>query len=243
MYLKMIALQTVLIWSLLFSPHGNINVNLCSNPSDESIDWNDIYNVDERKLIAQIPEANIVLYYLKIDKDYGRYEGFILQVNDIKKLLNWNNVINPSFGPQLTLSDLDKDGEEELVIQLCQGHGTGVYDEEVHVFNPPFYDEILIEDPIIVLYKNTRAREFPEHFEIILKHKKYKVYKKGKLTPPYEKVGVGWGHHNTTYEVKNNTLYSRTRVGADVINIGEVILRYKYQDEILQMDNIDFISY
>ena len=103
--------------------------------------------------------------------------------------------------------------------------------------------QALIENPAISLYKNAEAKEFPEYFELTVGNKKFRVNKKGILTPPYEKVSVGFGEGNTQYEVKNNTLYARVRVGADMIVIGELIVKYKYQNKILQMDSIDFVGF
>jgi hypothetical protein len=35
---------------------------------------------------------------------------------------------NAVYLSQLTLDDLDKDGKEEIIVQLCKGYGTGMYD-------------------------------------------------------------------------------------------------------------------
>lgn len=171
-------------------------------------------------------------------------QGFILQINDRKKFFSWESVTNPSYAPRLILSDLDKDGKEELIIQLCKGYGTGIFDGEVHVIRQTYFDEILVENPSIILYKEKiTLREFPEHFEVVLNDKKITLNKKGTLTPPYSKVGIGWGTDNTRYEVKNNKLFARVHLGISVINAGEFIVKYKFQDKILQKESIDFFNY
>jgi hypothetical protein len=245
MHKKFIGLPIVLMCLLPFYPYGNINTISNNNYIyNYDIKQNGIHDVDENGLIAEIPHSDIKLYYVKEDKSSGMYVGFILEIDGAKKFYKWENVINPTYAPKLEISDLDKDGIGEIIVHLCKGYGTGVYDEEVHVVKQsPVFDEILVENPIIILYKSVKATEFPEHFEITLKNKRFIVKKKGILTPPYATVGVGWEEGNTTYEIKDNTLYARVRVGADMINIGELIVKYKYQNEIFQMENIDFISY
>lgn len=53
---------------------------------------------------------------------------------------------NPSFYPQLSVIDLDADGEDEMVIVLTKATGTGVHDSEVHVLKSDF-TEITVSDP------------------------------------------------------------------------------------------------
>lgn len=249
MKLKMMASQIILISSLLCSTFSNSNISSFTNLEvNYELNWKDIYDIDEGHLVAEIPSSKIKLYYAKEDKDFGTYRGFILQIDDEKKYYGWESVTTPSFAPKLELADLNNDGIEEIVVYICKGHGTGIYDEEVHVIKQlanynEVFDETLIENPVIILYKNAEAKEFPEYFEVIVGNKKFRVNKKGILTPPYEKVSVGFGEGNTDYEVKNNTLYARVRVGADMINIGELIVKYKYQNKILQMESIDFVSF
>ena len=237
--------QIAIIYSFLFFTYSNINVDAYCNliHNYDGIDWNDIYDVDERRLIAEIPSSKIKLYYLKDDKDFGVYRGFILEMNEGKRYFSWDNVTNPSYAPQLTLSDLDKDGKDELIIQLCKGYGMGIFDGEVHVIKEKLFDEILVQNPTIILYKNVTVRELPEQFEIILKGKKVILNKKGMLIPPYSKVGIGFGNDNTRYEVKNNTLYARVPVGVSTIIAGELIVKYKFRDSIFQMESIDYFNY
>lgn len=244
---KAVFFQITLVFFILISFNCGVKmiVRAYDNPmhSCDADFWDNIYNVNEKRLVAEIPNSNIKLYYIKLDKDFGNYIGFILQINDRKKYYGWENVTNPAHAPKLTLADLDKDGRKELIIQLCEGYGTGVYDEEVHIIRQQSFDEILVENPYIILHKNDiRLKEFPEHFEVLLKDKKITMNKKGKLTPPYSKVGIGWGTDNEYYEVKNNTLFARVPLGIGVTSAGVFIIRYMFKDDILQMESISFIK-
>lgn len=244
---KSAIIQIILIFSLLIFIYSGVNVRATENSTQncDSGFWDNIYNVDEKKLIAEITDSNIRLYYIKEDKDFGMYIGFILQINDRKKYFRWKNVSsNLSYNPQLSLADLDNDGKEELVIELCHGYGTGIFDEEVHVIRQDSFDEILVENPVIILYKKKiTLKEFPEYFEVVLNDKRITLNKKGRLTPPYSKVGIGWGNDNTRYEIKNNKLLARVPLVIGGINTGEFIVKYKFQDEVLQMESINFLDY
>lgn len=242
---KSTVFQITLIFSLLILIYSGVKVRAYANPIQncDSGFWDNAYNVDEKRLVAAIPDANIRLYYIKEDKDFGMYFGFILQIKEGKKYFRWKNVSNTvSYNPKLSLADLDKDGKEELIVQLCHGYGTGVFEEEIHVIRQECFDEILVENPIIILQKsNTTLREFPEHFEVIFKNKKITLNKKGRLTPPYSKEGIGWA--DPRYEVKKDTLFARVPLAIGITSSGAFVIKYKFKNDILQMESIDFLDY
>jgi len=240
-----VVFKIILIFSLLCLRNSDVVARAFDNPAhnDKANFWDNIYEVDEKRKIIEIPNSGIKLYYVKIDEDFGNYIGFILQINDKKKYFGWENVTSPSYGPKLMLADLDKDGKEELIIELCKGYGTGIFEGEVHVIRQDSFEEILIENPYIILHKKITLREFPEYFEVILNDKKIIINKKGRLTPPYPQVGIGWGSDDARYEVKENKLFARVPLGISVINAEEFIVKYKFQDKILQMESVDFLDY
>jgi hypothetical protein len=129
---RVVTFKIMLILSLLCFESSDVVIRAFANPAhnDKANFWESIYDVDETRMITEIPNSGIKLYYVKVDEDFGNYRGFILQINDRKKYFRWENVTNPSYGPKLMLSDLDKDGKEELIIQLCKGYGTGIFDGE-----------------------------------------------------------------------------------------------------------------
>jgi hypothetical protein len=201
-----------------------------------------IYDVDEKKLVADIPNTDIKLYYVQYEKDKGMYRGFIVQINSVKKYFDWENVDNPSRKPKLILSDLDRDGKSELVVVLNKGYGTGVQDEEVHVIKLElFFYEVLVESPLIALHKNVLIEKTKEQITILLNNKKIVLVKKGMTALPYEDLGAGYGHH-ISFEVNNDILYSRVLLGVGTnAGIGEFIIKYEYKHDIFQVQSIDFI--
>lgn len=243
---KVVVSQIAFVCLVLFSLCSNIKVRAYSNLTHNYgiKDLTSIYDVDEKKLVAEITSSNIKLYYVKDDKDFGMYEGFILQINGGKKYFRWENVNNnPTYAPQLTLTDLDKDGKEELIIQLCKGYGTGVYEGEVHVIKQElFFYEILVENPLIPLHKNVKIEKSNEQAKIILNDKATVLNKKKMLYTPYQELGAGYGHH-VRFEVNNNVLYARVLLGVGANSgVGEFIIKYKCKDKILQVERIDFTA-
>lgn len=241
---KVVVFKIAFVFLLLFSLYSNINVraysNLAQNYGIKVLD--DIYDVDKKRLVAEIPDSNIKLYYVQHDEGKGMYRGFVLQMNDVKKYFGWENVDNPSRKPKLILSDLDREGKNELVIILNKGYGTGVQDEEVHVIKQElFFYEILVENPLIPLYKNVHIEKSPEQVIITLNNKKTVLNKKGMTALPYEDLSAEYGHH-IGFEVNNNILYSRVLLGVGTNpGVGEFIIKYIYKDEIFQVQSIDFI--
>jgi hypothetical protein len=241
---KILVFKTTFAFILLFSLYSSISVRAYSNliQSHGNIALDSIYDVDEKKLIADIPNSDIKLYYVQYDDSKGMYRGFVLQIGGVKKYFRWETVLNPSRKPRLILSDLDKDGEKELVVVLNKGYGTGVQDEEVHVVKQElFFYEILVESPLIALHKNVHIEKSTEQIMITLNNKKTVLNKKGMTSLPLEDLGAGYGHH-IGYEVNDNILYSRVLLGLGTnAGVGEFIIKYEYKDEIYQVQSIDFI--
>lgn len=104
------------------------------------------------KIIASLPSENISLY--GTDKKDGSFSSIIIDINGFKKRFNWQTLSNPTFSPIISLNDINNDGEKELIIKLTTNEGTGVYINEVHVFNLRNLTEIEVENPLKILKKN-----------------------------------------------------------------------------------------
>ncbi|WP_066495912.1 DUF6273 domain-containing protein [Abyssisolibacter fermentans] len=95
---------------------------------------------DDRNLIAQIESADIYLY--SKDEENGLINKMILKIGDKEKYLNWENVSNRAYVPELILVDIDDDKTYEFVITLYKNNKFGVIEKEVHVINIKTLDEI-----------------------------------------------------------------------------------------------------
>jgi hypothetical protein len=75
----------------------------------------------------------------------------------------WINETNPTWSPQIICKDVNQDEKKELTIILTKGYGTGVLEQQAHIFhieqkgldnalvNVPV--EVIIENPIAIIMK------------------------------------------------------------------------------------------
>lgn len=93
--------------------------------------------------------SNEAEIYLNKKNDTGdMYEEIAVETKDNKKTFPWRNVTNPSYAPITIIADVDGDTNDEIIIILTTGYGTGVYVQEIHILNLENLTENYIEDPI-----------------------------------------------------------------------------------------------
>lgn len=88
--------------------------------------------VEDAKVIASNPSLNITIRG-KENSD-GTYENMSIHAPTFNCKLAGVQVTNPEYAPEIYSSDLDGDGQPEIVVILTNGYGTGVYQTEVHVY-------------------------------------------------------------------------------------------------------------
>ncbi|MEK4426067.1 hypothetical protein [Solibacillus sp. FSL K6-1523] len=195
------------------------------------------------ELIAEVPKENIVLYAKEVD---GLYRDFKLVFKDgtyYKE--SWINVTNPAYAPKLFYEDLNGDGEEELIIILTHGYGTGLLEKEVRVFD--YQDEygltdVLVDNPLAIISENVKTKVTPEKAEIILGVEEF-TYDTSFIKPSYLFDDIVFGNI-IDYDVINNQL--KVRLGAQITAgrfIGDMIITYEYRDEMYQAKTMEFIMY
>lgn len=101
----------------------------------------------------------IVFSYLEDQKTYlsadslkdGMFSDMTLSINGKMKRFSWKTYGELAFLPELSYADVDGDGQDELIVILCEGEGTGTLVEEIHVINPEDFSEISVESPLTAL--------------------------------------------------------------------------------------------
>lgn len=85
-------------------------------------------------------------------KLYKEGDGVKLEVNGKVKDFNWNNPGDTGTEPQVFYIDMTEDGDEEAVIIIQTGRGTGLDNYDIHVVNQdlqeikvPHYEEIVTQ--------------------------------------------------------------------------------------------------
>lgn len=76
------------------------------------------------------------------------YESLTVQAGKLSKTFPWMNVTNPSYYPIVHLADIDDDDQNEIIIILTNGYGTGLNEQEIHVLNKEDLSELTLEDPL-----------------------------------------------------------------------------------------------
>ncbi|WP_025027099.1 hypothetical protein [Caldalkalibacillus mannanilyticus] len=114
--------------------------------------------VGENEHIVTLAELDHVRLLSDAPTDDGMFLGITVMVNDKSRLFpNWKNVQNETYYPNITLADINQDGQNEVIILLITGYGIGVYEEEIHVLNMESLEELEIEIPLAYIEKHATS--------------------------------------------------------------------------------------
>lgn len=89
---------------------------------------------DQVSLVAAIEDKDIYLYCLHNGHPWGG-EGVVLQYGEMFQTYPLCCLVKYSY-PVLESGDIDADGEEELLLIMGRSGGTGLYIEDLYVFEP-----------------------------------------------------------------------------------------------------------
>ncbi|OBR65728.1 hypothetical protein A7K91_14295 [Paenibacillus oryzae] len=103
-------------------------------------------NENEQLVLVENKELDIKISGVN-QPSSGMIEPLIVQIGETNQSFNWENVSNETYYPELIAMDLDNDEEQELIIVLTTGYGTGIKDSEVHVLKKDF-TEIPFPNPL-----------------------------------------------------------------------------------------------
>ncbi len=109
-----------------------------------------------------IAEENDKVKLYTVLKDGDTYRGFIVEVNGTKHTFNWESPRSLNDPPQSHYADIDKDGQEEVIVILPLGTGTGMSMQEIHVVKPNSWKEVTIpsaEKAATALVSSTISKE------------------------------------------------------------------------------------
>jgi len=232
--MKRILLLMILILLLGISLYTAKNLNPSTNDVDEN------FNIkDEYKLLESIKDKNIFLYGK--ETDFG-YDGMILEIGNKKKYTDWKSTFNIiSYPPKLILSDIDKDGADELIVILTEAYGTGIHAETIKILDLNTMDEINIIDAIDVIHRNVKSKLTKESIIIETGEKVYSLNPNdytGHIENLFNNIKYG---SEIYFYVKNNKI--QARVSAQITHgayIGYIIINYKYNHNQLVLDSIIF---
>ncbi|MEK3993064.1 hypothetical protein [Robertmurraya sp. FSL R5-0851] len=221
------------------------------------IDFSDVYakgdlisanNPIEEKdiLVGEITEAKIKLFAKETDE---KLVNFRLELNGSQRFFPfWQNVVNKAYWPKLFYSDITKDDKKELIIVLTKGYGTGVLEEEIHVFNQVksndgyIYQEVLVDNPLAIVLRNTKTKLTNKEAIITIGEKKSIIKLDDLEINPDNLFPDIYSGNIIRFDVSNGELIST--IGATISPsgyIGDFKITYTLKDKLYQMKNIEFI--
>lgn len=198
--------------------------------------------IEGYKIVAKSSKDNITLYARKMSNLYGDFK-IDFKGTTYSRPFWISEANNPTYAPQIIYEDINKDKKKELIIILTRGYGTGIIDEEVHVFNTDNnnFGEILVDHPLAIIYKNVKTKLSTKKAEVSIGNKKSTVdLSPLKIDPTniFEDIAFGG---SVFYEVKDNQLI--VTVSGQITPgrfVGEIVIVYEYRDKMYQAKSIEF---
>jgi hypothetical protein len=194
---------------------------------------------EEYKVVSELPKENITLY---AKQKNGLFQDFKFHFKGETYFRPfWMNVTNPTYAPKLFYEDINQDEKKELIVTLTKGYGSGALDEEVYVYRyTNGLIDILVDNPLAIIYKNVKTKLTTEKAEITVGDKVSIVDTKS-IDPSHLFEDIGFGSL-IDYEVINNNLMVRVSGQISPASfIGDIIITYEYRDKMYQAKTIDFI--
>jgi hypothetical protein len=195
---------------------------------------------EEYKVVSELPKENITLY---AKQKNGLFQDFKFHFKGETYFRPfWMNVTNPTYAPKLFYEDINQDEKKELIVTLTKGYGSGALDEEVYVYRyTNGLIDILVDNPLAIIYKNVKTKLTTEKAEIIVGDKVSIVDTKS-IDPSHLFEDIGFGSL-IDYEVINNNLM--VRISGQItpaMFIGDIVIVYEYRNRMYQAKTIDFIA-
>ncbi|MGE8205300.1 hypothetical protein ACQKP0_12105 [Heyndrickxia sp. NPDC080065] len=201
--------------------------------------------IDGYDTVAKSDNGDIILYAKKRD---GVYSDFKIDFKGaIFSRPFWINTTSCAWSPQIFLEDINGDEQKELIIILTKGYGTGVLEQEAHVFHIQKKQrqevpvEVLVDNPIAIVLKNVKTKLSADKAEIQINDKKYLIDVKSLgIQPEHLFKDIFFGNI-IDFETKDNHLIAK--MGGQISPasfIGEVIIVYEYRNKMYREKSIEF---
>ncbi|WP_239302423.1 hypothetical protein [Paenibacillus sp. ACRRY] len=116
----------------------------------------------ERTVLAEIRENQQDITLRAATKSVqGMYSGITVTWNNQTELFPWENISEPAYYPEVVTANIDGEGQDEVIIILTTGKGTGVRASAIHVLQED-WTEIPVGDAIAKA-RNVLSSEYKEH--------------------------------------------------------------------------------
>ena len=200
-------------------------------------------NLKDYKLVASLPSENISLF-AQSNKSKDIYNKFILIANKKTTVLDWENVANSTFLPKLLLSDVNKDGNKELIVILTTGTGSDLHLENIHILELPNLKEINILNPFNIINENVTTKIISKDDKVLIaisiNNSITEIVKDKSYTPLwFNNVAFGSEIH---WRINNDIIYADVDAQVSPSGyVGTIVIEYEFNGDMLTLKKIRFI--
>lgn len=233
--LKKMIIVTMVAAVLLSGCEANDRSTSPTKVNGESSQGN-VVTLAPSSLLSESSDKKVSIYGIKEEGDL--FSSLEIVINGDKRTFDWRNVTNPSFYPQISVIDLNEDGEEEIVIVLTKATGTGIHDSEVHVLKTDF-TEIPVSNPtnflqekIQVELEKDKEKEVREYTIVADGQKHIFKFNESDANQWYEKPTF---QNILRYGIKDQELIAEIPIQISEGNyLGDAIVKYAFIDGKLE---------
>jgi hypothetical protein len=209
------------------------------------------WDVKKAKIITSLPEEDIQMYALdwkrEEEENNGVYKEILLYVKGHGRYFScWKVINDPSYKPEFVFSDINNDGNKELIVISVSGTGTGLHWSDVHVFR--FDEEGYVYDVYVMdsnegIYQNVKTRMTKKNgivtIAINVKGKEH-IIKADESSLGTWGDDVGFGNI-VRYAITDNklTVTMNAAVGNGV-TCGYIFMDYIFENKRLKVNNVRF---
>lgn len=200
-----------------------------------------IESFNQKELIASILEKNIFLYGIR-NNNAESFNKIAVKIDNKEKVFNWVSTWNLiGYPPSLTLTNLDNNGQQELVIIITESFGSDMRLSSIHVLNINTLEEIPMDNPIEISKKIVNTKIAGEFLNINIQNQTYKVRLVDfidDLRGIWLDVPIG---NQVSYTIEGNNIVARLSVHIKPsVSVGNIKIIYQYKNQSLQVINVTF---
>ncbi|MBD2862442.1 hypothetical protein [Paenibacillus oceani] len=172
-------------------------------------------------------------------------EGITVTSGDRSRQFDWATVTNPIYSPRLYAVDLNADANDEIIVILTIGTGTGVLEEDIHVLDA-MLNEILVEDPVAWIEQQTTNKIISSDNQISVQldvqgTRVENVYNRSDAGSWNEALGFG---SIVKYDVKGQQITARVSAQASpTVFVGDLEVTYTSSGFVLRCGLIQFADF
>ncbi|WP_307206321.1 hypothetical protein [Paenibacillus harenae] len=117
----------------------------CSNTNDQTVINQKI--IPQKLTVISESQDKLVSVLADTNIEGDLLDGITLKIRDQERKFQWKTVSNPTYYPIVLSENIDNDPDNEVVVILTTGYGTGMRQSQVHILKQDF-TELSVDDPL-----------------------------------------------------------------------------------------------